>query len=121
VAGVVEHVRGTLSDSRVTASLDGTHSSEPSPVSSTATTGFDAIASAVREVEPRALVAPSLVLGATDARHYQALCPAVYRFLPVLLKPDDLARVHGTNERVAVEDYRRAVRFYVQLLRRAAL
>jgi len=121
VAGVVEHVRGTLRDSRVTASLDGTHSSEPSPVSSTATAGFDAIASAVREVEPRALVAPSLVLGATDARHYQALSPAVYRFLPVLLKPDDLARVHGTNERVAVEDYRRAVRFYVQLLRRAAL
>ena len=73
------------------------------------------------QVEPRALVAPGLVLGATDARHYQALSPAVYRFLPVLLKPDDLARVHGTNERIAVEDYRRAVRFYVQLLRRAAL
>lgn len=121
VAGVLEHVRRTVADPRVEVSLVGDHSSEPSPVSSAASSGFEAIARAVREVEPRALVAPSLVLGATDARHYQALSPAVYRFLPVTLRPDDLPRVHGTNERIAVEDYRRAVRIYVQLLRRAAL
>jgi carboxypeptidase PM20D1 len=118
VAGVLQHVRDAVGDERVEVSLAGEHSSEPSPVSSAAGAGFEAIARAVREVEPRALVAPSLVLGATDARHYQALSPAVYRFLPVRLGPDDLPRVHGTNERIAIEDYRRAVRVYVQLLRR---
>jgi carboxypeptidase PM20D1 len=119
VAGVLEHVRRTVGDARVEVSLAGP-GSEPSPVSSAATPGYEAIARAVREVEPRALVAPGLVLGGTDARHYQALSSAVYRFLPALLRPDDLPRVHGTNERIGVEDYRRVVRFYLQLLRRAA-
>jgi carboxypeptidase PM20D1 len=116
---VLEHVRRTVGDARVEVSLAGP-GSEPSPVSSAATAGYEAIARAVREVEPRALVAPGLVLGGTDARHYQALSSAVYRFLPALLRPDDLPRVHGTNERIGVEDYRRVVRFYLQLLRRAA-
>jgi carboxypeptidase PM20D1 len=119
LASVLEHVRRTVEDARVEVSLVG-QGSEPSPVSSAATPGYEAIARAVREVEPRALVAPSLVLGGTDARHYQALSPAVYRFLPALLRPDDLPRVHGTNERIGVEDYRRVVRFYLQLLRHAA-
>ena len=30
--------------------------------------------------------------------------------------PDDLARMHGTNERVAVRDYEQAIRLYRQLI-----
>lgn len=33
---------------------------------------------------------------------------------------NDLARIHGTNERIAVESYGEAVRFYAQLLRNGA-
>lgn len=118
IAGVLDHVRRTLADPRVEVSLTGDHSGEPSPISSTQTLGFDAIARAVREVSPETIVVPGLVLGATDARHYQKLSSAVYRFLPVCLGPDDLPRVHGANERVAIENYRRAARIYIQLLRR---
>jgi len=121
IAGVLGHVRRAISDPRVEIALAGEHSAEPSPISSTQTPGFEAIARAVREVSPEAVVAPGLVLGATDARHYQALSDCVYRFLPVRLGPDDVARVHGSNERIAIEDYRRAVRIYIQLLRRAVL
>ena len=121
VDGVLDHVRRTLADLRVKFALVGDTRSEPSPVSRTDTTGFEAIARAVREVAPEAVVAPGLVLGATDARHYEALSAAVYRFLPVRMTEEDLPRVHGSNERLAVEDYRRAVRIYIQLLRHAAL
>ena len=36
---------------------------------------------------------------------------------PSRLAADDLARIHGTNERIAVDDYAGMIRFYVELLR----
>jgi len=41
----------------------------------------------------------------------------VYRFSPLQMKGDDLPRFHGTNERLAVDNYARMIRFYHQLLR----
>ena len=75
------------------------------------------LARTIRALEPNAIVAPSLVVGATDARHYAGYARDVYRFLPVSLGPDDLARIHGKNERVAVRDYARAVAFMTKLIR----
>lgn len=65
---------------------------------------------------PDAVVAPYLVVGGTDARHYDGLTDAVYRFIPIPMDAADRARFHGTNERVAVEDLVRAVGFYRDLL-----
>jgi len=71
-------------------------------------------------VFPDALVAPSLVVAGTDGRHYAAISGDVYRFVPVRLGPGDLARIHGRDERIAVEGYADLIRFYVQLLQAAA-
>jgi carboxypeptidase PM20D1 len=62
-------------------------------------------------------VAPTLVVGATDARHYTSLAEGVYHFAPFVLHKEDLPSIHGTNERQAVDDLSVAVRFYMQLLR----
>lgn len=43
-----------------------------------------------------------------------------YRFLPLRLGRDDLARIHGANERIAVARYAEVIGFYARLLRRAA-
>jgi carboxypeptidase PM20D1 len=56
------------------------------------------------------------VLGATDARHYHAICDQVYRFTPLAMKETDVRRVHGLNERVGVEAMGRMVQFYHQLI-----
>jgi carboxypeptidase PM20D1 len=40
----------------------------------------------------------------------------VYRFRAFKLGPSDLSRLHGIDERIAVTDYLRCVRFNVQLL-----
>jgi carboxypeptidase PM20D1 len=55
-----------------------------------------------------------------DARHYSELATNVFRFLPIRLEPIDIERFHGTNERIAVRDYERAIRFYRQLVLNAA-
>ncbi|HEX8068311.1 MAG TPA: M20 family peptidase [Pyrinomonadaceae bacterium] len=118
VAGVLEHVRRTVADARVKIEvLKGTAASEPSPVSPTDAAGYRVIERTVRELFPGTVVAPSVVLGGTDARHYAKLCPAVYRFVPLRLHADDLERMHGTNERLSVENFAQLIKFYRQLIR----
>jgi carboxypeptidase PM20D1 len=114
---VVAHVTRAVGDPHVRVRLFEPESADdPSPESSTTSAGFRTIEQTIRQVMPRAIVAPSLVLGATDARHYQAIADDVYRFAPYVLGPDDIERIHGTGERIAIEAYRDCVRFYEQLL-----
>lgn len=119
VATVLEHVRQTVDEPRITVRALGTPW-EPSPVSSPDAPSFGALARTIRRVLPGVVVAPWLVVGATDSRHYAPLTGATYRFRPWHMGREDLARVHGTNERIGVEDYADCVRFYVQLVRDAA-
>jgi carboxypeptidase PM20D1 len=61
-------------------------------------------------------VAPDMTTGATDSRHYLSISDAVFRLDPFHFGPDDLGRVHGTNERLAVRDLAPAVGFYMRLM-----
>jgi len=90
--------------------------SEPSPVSPDSDATFGRLARTIREVFPEALVAPGLVIAGTDGRHYARISDHVYRFMPFPLAPEDLPRVHGVDERLAVEDLADGVRFYARLI-----
>lgn len=116
VQGVVAHVRRVVNDTAVHVRAMEGFSSEPSPVSRTDGQAYGVLERSIRQTAPDAVVAPYLVLGGTDARHYHGMSDAVYRFLPVRMTPDDLGRIHGTDERISVRDYQSAIRFYRQLL-----
>lgn len=120
VAGVVAHVRRVVADTAVHVRAMEGFSSEPSPVSRTDGEPFRLLERSIRQAAPDVLVAPYLVVGGTDARHYHAMTDHVYRFLPVRARAVDLNRVHGTDERIAVADYLVAIRFYRQLILNAA-
>ena len=117
IEGVLAHVRATVRSARVAIAPFGTTMSEPSPEAPTDSPEFRALQRTIGQVFPGVLVTPSLVLGGTDARHYAALCPNVFRFLPLRVTADDLRRPHGTDERIGVDDYEHLVRFYGQLIR----
>jgi len=112
---VFRHVLNTVDDSRVAITFSGVPN-PPSPVSSTSSASYLTLARTIRSIEPDAIVGPSLVIGATDSRHYAGFARDVYRFLPVQLGEADLARIHGTNERVGVHDYARSVAFMTKLI-----
>jgi carboxypeptidase PM20D1 len=80
-------------------------------------TGFKLLERSIRLVFPDCIVAPYLVMATTDARHYQEISDCVLRFLPTRMTPDDLKRIHGTNERVSIENYKEIIQFYMQLIR----
>jgi carboxypeptidase PM20D1 len=117
---VLGHVRAVVDDPRVEVLTYGGFASRASPVAPTDGPAWDLLTAAVARVVPEAVVAPSLVLGGTDSRHYTGLTPHVYRFVPFTVRPGDLERVHGVDERLALEDYGRMVCFYRELILAAA-
>jgi carboxypeptidase PM20D1 len=119
VASVVARDREVIGDARVSVrALPGAR--DPSLVSPTDDAAYAAIERAAARVFPDALVAPSLVIAGTDARHYEPVATAIYRFLPVRANPSELKRFHGTDERIAIADYARAIAFYGAMLDEAA-
>lgn len=116
VAGVLQHVRDTVGPQLQVTLLDGI-GSEPSPVSRIDGPPWHALATTVRQTWPDAVVAPYLVLGATDARHFADLSEAVYRFAPVRLTSEDLDGIHGTDEHISVQNLTDGTAFYVRLVR----
>jgi carboxypeptidase PM20D1 len=92
----------------------------PSQVSATDSAGYRLIERTVRELFPEVVVAPGLMLGGTDARHFDGYAAQVFRFSPVRAQPADLARFHGTDERIAIDNLVDLIRFYHRLVEQAA-
>ena len=93
--------------------------SEAAPIADTAAPGYQRLQRTVRALFTDTLVAPGLMIGATDARFFVPLTGNVYRFSPVRAGPTDLARFHGTNERIAVTNLVEMIQFYHLLLQQA--
>ena len=117
VASLIRHVKTAIADPEIEVRRDGHRAFEPSPVSDPNSAGFFVLRTAVRQVFPDVLVAPSLVLGATDSRYYEDISDNSFRLVPMRLKRTDLKRIHGTDERIAVANYAEMIRFYIQLFR----
>ena len=117
---VLEHVERVVADSRIEVRpLEGL-AGEPSAVSDHRSRGYEAIEEATRKVFPEAIVAPALFIAAADARHFSAISRQTFRYMPQRLTPEDRARFHGKDERIAVEDYANLVRFYRQVILESA-
>jgi len=94
--------------------------SEPSKVAATDSPAFQLINRTVRQLHPDVIVAPGLMLAATDSRYFDAVADNVFKFSPVRAKPEDLKRFHGTNERISIANYVELIQFYHQLVRNAS-
>ena len=118
-ASVQAHVERVIADPRITVEPMGV-AFEPSKLSSAQAEPFKRIERVAREVFPDAIVAPGLMLAASDARHFDPIAEHSYRFMPIRFRSEDLARVHGTDERISVEQLAYMVRFYHRLLTQTA-
>lgn len=118
VDALVAHANHAIDDPRVT--VAPYMANEASKVSQTDSAGYQLIEKTIRSVSEDYLVAPYLVQGGTDAKHFTGLSDSIYRFMMVKLNPDTLKQFHGVNEQIPVDDYINAVRFYAALIEQAA-
>jgi carboxypeptidase PM20D1 len=116
IAGAVDQVRRVINEPRINI-LPLPLRAEPSPVSAVSGPAFALLQRTIRQTVGDVPVAPALLVAATDSRHYAGLTDAAFRFLPITIRPEDTARYHGVDERIAARDYERLVRFYAQLIR----
>lgn len=115
-AQVQQHVQQTLQGLDVKVSAQP-QVNEASPVSRTDTPAYSVLARTLRELQPDIVVAPGLLVGGTDSRHFASIADAIFRFTPVHAGQADLARFHGTNERIGIDNHVQAIQFYERLLR----
>ncbi len=114
---VRDRVIGIIDDDRVDVTME--YAIDPSPVSPTNSRGYELLARMIRSFDDNILVAPYLVQGGTDARYFYSVSPNVYRFVMARATPDTLLRVHGIDERIPIDDYLTAIRFYHAVIRQA--
>ncbi|WP_295846285.1 M20 family peptidase [Tardiphaga sp.] len=116
---VADHVRRGIGNDRIAIALFPGNT-DPPPVSATDTPSYATLNRTIRETFPDALVAPGLMIAATDSRHYAGVADNIFRFSPVRANAEDLTRFHGTNERLSVANYGDMIRFYRRLMQNAA-
>jgi carboxypeptidase PM20D1 len=115
---LIEHVTTTINDDRV--NIDVYMANEASKVSTMESMGYRLIEQTIRTMQNDTLVAPYLVQGGTDAKHFTALSDSIYRFMMVELNPKTLKQFHGVNEQIPIKDYLSAIQFYGELIKQSA-
>jgi len=122
IAQVLERDRRIINDPRVHIRL--LEGWEPSKVTCHHASGYKLIEYTNLQVnserfEEGMLIAPGLMIGATDSRIYEPITDQMYRHNPIRMNKADTKRFHGINERIAVEDLSALVRFFFHLIHNA--
>ena len=78
--------------------------------------GYRLIKETTIETYPNTIVSPFIMLGGTDARHYNEISSCVIRFSPIKVTNEDRKGIHGLNEKIKVETLIKCEEFYERLL-----
>ena len=81
---------------------------------------FEAITSAVNRHHRRAAIVPSVSTGFTDSHFFRDQGIASYGFSGFLVPPEDIAGVHGNDERIAVDTLVSGTELLIDLVGRFA-
>lgn len=114
VATATDHVRRAIADDTVAVEVvDG---NEPSPLSPVDDDAFRLLERVITELFEDCVPTPYVMMAATDARFFTAICERVYRFAPFRMSPAQRRSIHGADERIVVTDWLDGVRWYERLL-----
>ncbi len=77
--------------------------------------GFQLIRKVLAVTHPDVITVPYLVNGSTDSKYYRDLTGQILRFCPLVLTPEDVATIHGVNEKVSLKNLDKGLQFFIQL------
>jgi carboxypeptidase PM20D1 len=109
--------RGFAAETRF---LVGAESSNPVAEKPLSPGLWKAVTESVAEIAPEAVAAPFMAIMLSDSRKFVSITDSIVRLLPVVLDPEELARIHGTDERISLENYGGMIGYYAGVIRRAA-
>ncbi len=115
---LIDHIRRVCRNKNI--EINVLNSKEASKFSPTDSRAFGIIKDICNSLEPGGIVAPYLVMGGTDAYHYEEICENIYRYAPFKISTELLRCTHGTNERLPVSCMNNALVFFKNYIRRAS-
>jgi len=90
---------------------------EPTDICRSDIPQFSIVANALTSVYPELkVVAPYLMVAATDSRVYHGMADAVYRVPPFSSVKDDRSTIHADNERLSLDSFHKGIEFFKQIL-----
>ena len=113
----LREIKGKLGNEIEVKAISESQSLLPSPLD---TELIQAIKKFAAENDPDCPVVPLLLPGATDSRFLRDKRIITYDFCPFRLTEKDLLRVHGNNERVALDNLKFGMRMMVEVIREIA-
>ena len=117
IDSAVEYINSIVSDENVHLTV-GKGAVNPSVISETRCPAWDKLAETVAETWKGCIVSPYLMVQCSDSRHYGRISNHVYRFSAADLTAEERSSIHGNDEHVRVEVVKRAVEFYIRLMRK---
>ena len=82
---------------------------------------YAALERASHDLEPGALPTVTISPGITDARFFRARGAQAYGWCPLILTPELLGTIHGHDERVSVDAFKKAVKITADVVSQVAL
>jgi acetylornithine deacetylase/succinyl-diaminopimelate desuccinylase-like protein len=103
-----------IADKRI--KLEVIQSPEPATISDVNTEFYRTISGVLKELIPASVTAPMLTPGTTDSCFFRSKGVNSYGLVPFIITPDELARFHGIDERVSIENLRLGTQITYQVL-----
>lgn len=113
----LEYLKKTVDNKNV--EIEILHGMNPSRISQTDCEAWDRVAKAVVSTWKGSIVSPYLMVQCSDSRHYGRISDKVYRFSAMDLTGEERSTIHGNNERIRVETAKKAVEFYLRLMKQS--
>lgn len=114
VKSVTDHIKKYAGDN---AEVSVEYSCEPSPISDYKGEAFKTLEAAVHSAYPDVKIAPYLMTGGTDSKHFSRICPNVFRLSGFHFTKESLAGMHGNDEHLSIKDYYAGIDFYIEFIR----
>ncbi len=100
--------------------VEGSMEGNPVPPSPFNTDLFQAIQKFAKENDPDCPVVPFLLPGATDSRFLRERGMTTYDFCPFRLQEKEIYRIHGNDERIAIENLKFGMKMLFEVLKEVA-
>lgn len=112
----IEGLKCLITDPRV--EIEIIQSPEHATVSDTNTEFFQALVSTLGELVPQGVTVPMLTPGTTDSCFFRRKGVSAYGLFPAIIDPVELARFHGIDERISLENLRLGTEVIYRVLQR---
>jgi len=109
---VINHVKNVIDNDKIEIIKVGEGNS-PKQVADIDDGSFEYIQKTIGKIKKDIIVAPYLVLGATDGRYFDKITSQIFRFTPFT----DPEGFHGVNERIKIADFKNGINFYYLLMK----